>query len=150
MSNESLISETNLQFRNDLVELDNLHLHLSRIGQACGINDKTVFELTLACEELLTNIIRYGYSDQAERWIELSIRVFESSVVIDLTDDGIGFNPLAQPEAVLGAELDERPVGGLGIHFVRRVMDELQYERTNGRNRMTLHKKWLTSGGVER
>jgi len=60
---------------------------------------------------------------------------------IQVADDGVAFNPLLAPEPDLDLAIDQRPVGGLGIHLMRTMMDDLEYKRVNGQNLLTLRQR---------
>ena len=94
----------------------------------------------LAIEELVTNCIKYGYDDSAEHIIEIELKLSEAQLEIIVTDDGHPFNPLHLPEPDTSLPLEERPIGGLGIHLLRKMSDAMDYTRTEGRNRLTLRK----------
>ena len=92
-------------------------------------------------DELLTNTISYGYDDDEEHRIDLSLRLEGGTLVVEIADDGRAFDPLQAPEPDLGASLEERAVGGLGIYLVRKTMDGVAYRREGGRNVVTLTKQ---------
>jgi serine/threonine-protein kinase RsbW len=94
----------------------------------------------LALEEILANIISYGYADDREHEITVSLDAQPGEVRVDVEDDGRPFNPLESPEPYTGDSLEDRPVGGLGIHLVRALMDGLEYRRQGDRNLLTMKK----------
>ncbi len=79
----------------------------------------------LALEEHLTNVIKYAYDDGLEHDILVRFNLERAQLIIEVEDDGRPFNPLQAPEADTSIPLDQRPVGGLGIHLIRRFMDRL-------------------------
>jgi serine/threonine-protein kinase RsbW len=98
-------------------------------------------DLNLALEEILANIISYGYSDNREHEIRVNLSVEPGKVRVDVEDDGQPFNPLEAPEADTTKPLEERTIGGLGIHLVRKLMDGLEYKRQGEKNLLTIKKK---------
>jgi len=100
-----------------------------------------VFAANLAIEELVTNIIKYGYDDDAAHEITIRLAVSGSELQIEITDDGHEFNPFDQPEPDTSLATEDRPIGGLGIHFVRNMLDGCAYTRSAGRNTVILKKK---------
>jgi len=94
----------------------------------------------LAIEELLTNSIKYGYDDSAEHVIEVDLQLSAGELVLTVTDDGRAFNPLELPEPDTNLPAEDLPIGGLGIHLLRKMSDRMEYARTDGRNRLTLRK----------
>jgi anti-sigma regulatory factor (Ser/Thr protein kinase) len=99
-------------------------------------------DVNLAVEEILTNIISYGYTDNREEHeIKVSVSVQPGEVRVDVEDDGQPFNPLEAPEPDTTKPLEERTAGGLGIHLVRQLMDDLDYKRQGDRNLLSIKKK---------
>jgi len=93
----------------------------------------TCRSLTLVLEELLVNVVKYGYRGRMGP-VVLSLTVQNDRLVGEIVDEGAPFDPTAAPEPDIKSALEERPVGGLGIHLVRNMVDELRYERDGGRN----------------
>ena len=94
----------------------------------------------LAIEELVTNCIKHGYDDKGEHIIEITLKLSANELVLTVTDDGHWFNPLELPEPDTNLPLEDRPIGGLGIHLLRKMSDRMEYERKGGKNQITLHK----------
>ena len=95
--------------------------------------------LNLSLDELITNIVSYGYRDSDEHEIRVTMTEQSGSLVVVLEDDGMAFDPFTDaPEPDLEAGVEERPIGGLGVYLVKTLMDEVAYERLDGRNRITL------------
>ena len=111
-----------------------------------GLREEISFEVNLAVDELLTNTISYGYHDDGEHRIDLSLRLQGGTLIVEIADDGRAFDPLQAPEPDLGAPLEKRNVGGLGIYLVRKTMDGVAYRREGGRNVVTLTKITTADG----
>ena len=103
-----------------------------------GVGGEPAYALHLAIEEMATNILKYGYDDQAAHTIRLRIEMEPAAVVVLLEDDGHEFDPLAAPRPDLSLDVEERVPGGLGINLVREFAEELRYERVAGRNRLII------------
>ena len=101
-----------------------------------GVGERGCYAAALALEELLSNVIRHGYGDGARHEISVRLRAEPGGVELELVDDGREFDPSSAPEVDLAAPLEDRSVGGLGIHLVRRMARDIRYERTDGRNRL--------------
>lgn len=101
--------------------------------------DETHFA-RLAIDEVVSNCVKYGYDDHNEHHIEIGMEIIEGRMLIAITDDGHFFNPLEQPEPDTTIPFEIRPVGGLGIHLLRKMADHIEYERTFERNRLRIHK----------
>lgn len=111
-----------------LEEIPALAAALSQWAQASHIPARRIVGMNLLLDELITNIILHGYRGQPG-WIEIeSARVGERWTVV-LRDHAPAFDPLQLPEPDTTLALDTRPIGGLGVFFVRRMSDELHYQR---------------------
>ena len=92
-------------------------------------------------DELLNNIISYAYQDDEEHEIEVRVEAAGERLVVSIADDGIPFNPFDAAKPDTGLALEERTLGGLGIHLVLKVMDKVAYQRRTNKNVLTLVKK---------
>jgi anti-sigma regulatory factor (Ser/Thr protein kinase) len=133
----SRISEV---FLNRRPEIQRLGTVAERFGAEHGLSDDDMMAMNLALDEVITNIIDYGYDDQAEHEIRVTLAVEGDRLTIEVEDDGRQFDPLTAPAPDLDLPLEERPVGGLGIHIVRSLMDAVEHRRRNGRNVLTMQK----------
>jgi anti-sigma regulatory factor (Ser/Thr protein kinase) len=96
--------------------------------------------INLVLDEVITNIIDYGYDDQAEHEIRVTMAVEGDRLTIEVEDDARPFDPLKAAPPDLDLPLEERPVGGLGIHIMRSLMDAVEHQRRNDRNVLTMQK----------
>jgi len=96
-------------------------------------------EILIAVEEIFVNIAKYAYKPAQEGNVKLSVAIGEKAV-IQFEDTGVPFNPLASSEPDLSVPIMERKIGGLGIHFVKNMMDEVEYRHTDGKNIITITK----------
>ncbi len=122
----------------EIDELKRLYEAVESLGEQEEWPPGLIFQVNLALEELGINIMNYG--ETAEE-ILVSLVSDEDSITIKISDAGRPFNPLTEgPEPDITQELDERPIGGLGVYLVRTLMDELYYRREGDRNHLTLVK----------
>ena len=128
------------ELRRNMTELDRLCKNLKIYGQSLGLPPKCMFEISLSMEELFTNIISYGFKDDLEHLIKVTIGPKENRLVLCIEDEGIPFNPIEKENPDLSSNVESRKIGGLGIHLVKKLMDEICYERCEGRNKLTLKK----------
>ncbi len=105
-----------------------------------GFDAGTAARLELAMEEILVNIINYAYPDGVGE-IEIGFGEENSDTIIEVRDWGIPFNPLERPDPDTGASLEDRGIGGLGIFFVRKIVDDASYRYEDGCNILTLTKR---------
>ena len=113
---------------------------VEELGQRESWPDSLTFKVNLVLEELGLNILSYGgpAKDQSPE-VEIVLISEDDSLTIEVVDDGLPFNPLHDAETPdVEAMLGDRPIGGLGVHLVKTLMDDLSYERTAGRNHLTM------------
>ncbi len=127
--------------QNRLSELERLGRIVAEFGEDHRLSDKVLYAVNLALDEIVTNIISYGYEDQADHQILLRLSLKEKELTAEVEDDGKPFNPLEAPEPDLDQPLEERKVGGLGIHLIRNMMDGMEYRRQNGKNLLVMKKR---------
>mgnify|MGYP000888049952 FL=1 len=131
------------RLKNELEEIRLLAEAIELWGEENGIPGKSLFQLNLALDELLTNTIIYGYPEGGEHEIRLRlVPEGEKELLIEIRDDGLAFNPLEVKAPDLKQDIEERPIGGLGIHLVRQMLDEIEYRRENGHNVLLMKKKY--------
>jgi serine/threonine-protein kinase RsbW len=100
-----------------------------------GIAADDAARILILLEELLTNLSKYGYPDRPEPGVaEIALALNGGRLEIEFIDDGCAFDPLAAPLPNLDEPLEERPVGGLGLHLLRSLSDVVRYERSNNKN----------------
>jgi len=137
----SVTRATTIVVRNDLAELERMNRAIEKFGSRVGLGPKMIFELNLAVSEIVTNVISYGYDDGREHEIIVRLVAHTGEVVVEVEDDGRPFDPLSVAEPVLDAPLEERPIGGLGMHLVRKTTDGLEYHRRQDKNVLVLRKR---------
>jgi len=135
----TIVSEHRL--RNDPGEARQVGAWVEAFVRRAGLSAEVQNALDLSLVEWITNVISYGYEDEREHSITLRFKAEAGEVCVEVEDDGKEFNPLLHPPADTTAPLETRPIGGLGIHMMRKLMDVVQYQRTNGRNVVTLRKR---------
>ena len=132
-----------LVLKNDKVELERLTAAFDEFAERHQVADEARFQLQLCLEEMVLNVINYGFEDGAEHEIhvDFEFQIDSRVVTVNILDDGRRFDPLTEvPEPDIDAKLEDRTVGGLGVHFVRRFMDDADYRHEDGKNRLTLTK----------
>jgi serine/threonine-protein kinase RsbW len=111
---------------------------LEGFAEAAALAPKVAHRLALVLEELAANVTMHGSTGAgAASFVAVAVRQQEGSLVATVEDDGRAFDPLAQAAPDITAALEDRDVGGLGVHFVRQMTRTLDYSREQGRNRLT-------------
>jgi serine/threonine-protein kinase RsbW len=129
------------ELENDVAELDRLAEMLEEFGERIGLAPRCLFEMNLAIDELFTNIVSYGFTDDREHRIRVVLDSDGKQITVTIEDDGAPFNPLKARKPDLDVPLEETPVGGLGIHLCKNMMDNLSYNRSANKNVVTLRKR---------
>ena len=115
---------------------------LEGLWTAQGVSRAVSWPVAVSLDEVLANVVHHalaGRGDSARVELELQLEPGDPPrCEVRVEDDGPAFDPLAAAAPDTAADLDERPIGGLGIELVKRLMDEVHYERTHGRNRLRL------------
>lgn len=96
-------------------------------------------KIELATEEALVNVFNYAYPDKHDGEVEVSCGLDDNNrFVIEIMDSGTPFNPLSLSQPNLTEDVSERPIGGLGIHLIKKMMDEVEYRREGNNNILSL------------
>jgi serine/threonine-protein kinase RsbW len=140
-----------LSLKNEMTELPRLADWIGDSAMEAGFSEETIFDLTLVMEEIVSNIVRHGYDgfEAGSRQIDVSLAWTDRKICVEVGDDAKPFNPLDKEAPDLNRPFGERPTGGLGIHLVRRLTDELAYRFDRGRNVLEL-KKWRSANDADR
>lgn len=132
-----------LHLTNDVSQVVVLGEWIERLGEELALNPADVFQLNLALEEAVVNVMNYAYPGQTDMPIVLSVSADEGAdgIVFRLTDNGVPFDPTRaeMPDVTLSAE--ERNIGGLGIFLVEQLMNRVAYEREGESNVLTMEWK---------
>jgi anti-sigma regulatory factor (Ser/Thr protein kinase) len=131
-----------LALSNDLNEIPRMGAAVEQFGADHRIDTATIDDINVALDELVTNVIRYAHADGGRHDILVELALDDAGrLTVEIADDGRPFDPFDRPPPDLDSPLEERPVGGLGIHFVRSLMDEASYRREGDTNRVRLVKQ---------
>ena len=122
--------------RNDIQQIPTLTEWLAGLNLPKDLN----MPINLALEEVVSNVMLYAYPGKSGQVFVEFVRADKHQLVFTVTDGGIPFDPTQQAEADITLSAEERAIGGLGIHLVRQLMDNVKYERTDGKNVLTLVK----------
>ena len=130
-----------IELLNKLEELENVVTALENFFESADISLAVAQSVELALDELLNNIISYGYLDSNNHKITVELSIEENELQLVISDKGIPFNPFERQTPELNSPIEEREIGGVGIHLVKNVMDSYSYQRLGKRNIVTLTKK---------
>ena len=126
--------------KNKIEEIARMSEFLEEISQEYNLSMENSFNINLAIEEAVTNVIMYAYPKEEEHELELSVKHVDNRLIFKITDSGKEFDPTVMPDADVTLSLEERPIGGLGIFLIRKIMNTVQYNRIEDKNVLTMVK----------
>lgn len=138
--------ESTLQVPGRYDRLEQIAKFIAAAGAAAGLDEAAVGHCQLAVDEACTNIIEHGYGGEDRGGIEIACAAGEGELVITIRDEARPFDPEAVPEPTLNAPLEEMQIGGLGLYFMRQVMDAVEFAHEDGANRLVLVKRREAAG----
>ncbi|MBO7140365.1 MAG: ATP-binding protein [Prevotella sp.] len=147
--------EQQITLPNDVAAVPRLAEFIDQACEAAGLDMGITMQMNLAAEEAVVNVMSYAYPQGTKGDIEISLRITDSNLTDELRnpnsasriftltikDSGVPFDPTAKADADTTLSAEERSIGGLGIHLVRQLMDDISYERTaDGKNILTMRR----------
>ena len=129
-----------LKIENNISSVKTLNKFVDNLCEENKFSEECSMQLKLVVEELVANIINYGYPDGKSDEIEISFKISEGKIHIEIKDHGVEFDPTKVVEVDTDSSLEQRPIGGLGIFLVRQFTDDFQYRRINDTNILELTK----------
>jgi len=138
--------EYKFELKNDLSELKALNQHLNKWAEGTNLTANSILRINICLDELFTNIVSYGFEDDLEHKIKFTLNADKVLLTINIEDDGIPFNPLEKIDPDFPDNVESAIIGGLGIHIIKKLMDNVHYERKLG-NKLTMKKNIQDKGG---
>lgn len=130
-----------LNMEAQLNEIERIQAAVTILSQAENWPPELLYQIELVLEEIGTNIIKYGQDGEKETEIQITLTSDRKSLTMEIIDTGKPFDPFADaPQPDLDSDVPDRPIGGLGVYLVRKLMDEASYRREDGMNKVTLVK----------
>ena len=133
-------AEVKLTVKNRIEDLLRVNSIFESFATQHDIGGKLRYHLLVSIEEILTNIIKYGFDEQGVHPIHITFRNDSGAIEMEFEDRGREFNPLEVGEPDLDSPIEDRQLGGLGIHLVKNMVDVAQYRRVGDRNILLLRK----------
>jgi serine phosphatase RsbU (regulator of sigma subunit)/anti-sigma regulatory factor (Ser/Thr protein kinase) len=137
---ETLPMILKMTIKNHLSEIGQVKKRFNTFSEQYGISTPIRRKMNMVFDEMLNNIITHAYHDEDEHDIEIKVELSENRLTVSIADDGIPFNPIGVETPDTELSLEERKVGGLGIHLVRNLMDKVSYQRRIDKNIVTFVK----------
>jgi sigma-B regulation protein RsbU (phosphoserine phosphatase) len=126
---------------NDTKEVSLLATFVDEVCEKLGFDPAVTMQMNLAIEEAVVNVMDYAYPAGTVGDVTIEAESDDDQLQFTIIDNGTPFDPTAKEEVDTTLSAEERPIGGLGIHLVRQLMDSINYERIDGKNILTLRKK---------
>jgi sigma-B regulation protein RsbU (phosphoserine phosphatase) len=135
-------TETSIELKliNELSEIESITDSLMSFTNGHNIPSRITGTICMGLDDLLTNVISYAYNDDKQHEINVKISLIDKSIVTVISDDGMPFNPFQQVSPDVKASIEEREIGGLGVHLVKKMFDKVSYHRNIDKNVVTLIK----------
>jgi len=130
-----------LTIRNNLADLAMLSAALDRFGVQHGVPRESLVNLQVALDEIVSNVIKYAWSDGGAHKVFVRMTARSDAVKIEVVDDGKTFDPLKAAQPKRAARGTRPRPGGVGIHMIKQLVDGIEYARTDDRNHITLTKR---------
>ncbi|MBR5706483.1 MAG: SpoIIE family protein phosphatase [Bacteroidaceae bacterium] len=138
---ENVTYQRSLTLTNDLKRVPRLNTFIDEVCEANGFDMATTMQINLAIEEAVVNVMNYAYPEGTKGDITIEAKANKTEMSIIISDTGKPFDPTAKAEVDITLSAEDRSIGGLGIHLIRQIMDNINYERIDGHNVLTLMKK---------
>jgi anti-sigma regulatory factor (Ser/Thr protein kinase) len=129
-----------LTIQNQISEISRVSASFEAFAAQQQLPVQVVVAMQIVFEELLSNVIKYSYGDDVPQEIEIRVEVLAEEITATIIDEGAAFDPFETPAPDTTLALEEREIGGLGVHIVRTMMDSVSYKRDGNRNVVTASK----------
>ena len=137
---ENVRLQRSLTLPNDINTIPQLNEFIDTVCEELEIDMALAMSLNLAMEEAVVNVMDYAYPAGTEGEVNIEAIADETQLHFTISDSGKPFDPTAKEEVDTTLSAEERPIGGLGIHLIRQLMDNISYERKDGKNILRLSK----------
>ena len=141
LQNQNIRLQRTITLPNDIQQVPQLASFVNEVCESLELDTSTTMNLNLAIEEAVVNVMSYAYAAGTRGNVDIEAQADDSYLKFTISDWGIPFDPTAKKEVDTTLSAEDRPIGGLGIHLIRQMMDSINYERIDGKNVLTLRKK---------
>lgn len=135
-----MIIEKEIRLANNVDEVSYLAEFIEDLCSELNLSEENTMNINLALEEAVVNVIMYAYPSDERHEMLLKVTSNPNQLIFLLTDNGVSFDPTQVEDVNTMLPIEERPVGGLGIFLIRSIMNEVSYQRLEGKNLLTMKK----------
>ena len=122
-------------------QIDTVRKFFDDYSKENKLTEKTVHDIQMALDELLTNIVNYGYEDTDEHQIDIHFGVNDDAVKVEIVDDSKPYNILEKDNPDISLSMEDKPIGGLGIFLIKKLMSNVDYYTKEGKNHLVMTKE---------
>ena len=127
-----------VQITNQRDQVDTVRKFFDDYSKENKLTEKTVHDIQMALDELLTNIVNYGYEDSDEHKIDVRFGINDDAVRVEIIDDSKPYNILEQENPDISLSVEDKPIGGLGIFLIKKLMSNVDYYTEEGKNHLVM------------
>ena len=130
-----------VRITNQRDQIDTVRKFFDDYSKENKLTEKTVHDIQMALDELLTNIVNYGYEDTDEHQIDIHFGVNDDAVKVEIVDDSKPYNILEKDNPDISLSMEDKPIGGLGIFLIKKLMAHVDYYTEEGKNHLVMTKE---------
>ena len=130
-----------VRITNQRDQVDTVRKFFDDYSKENKLTEKTVHDIQMALDELLTNIVNYGYEDSDEHKIDVRFGINDDAVRVEIIDDSKPYNILEQENPDISLSVEDKPIGGLGIFLIKKLMSNVDYYTKEGKNHLVMTKE---------
>ncbi len=130
-----------VRITNQRDQVDTVRKFFDDYSKENKLTEKTVHDIQMALDELLTNIVNYGYEDSDEHKIDVRFGINDDAVRVEIIDDSKPYNILEQESPDISLSVEDKPIGGLGIFLIKKLMSNVDYYTKEGKNHLVMTKE---------
>tara|TARA_B100001750_G_C15280338_1_gene482102 strand:- start:294 stop:710 length:417 start_codon:yes stop_codon:yes gene_type:complete len=130
-----------VQITNQRNQIDTVRKLFDDYSKENKLTEKTSHDIQMALDELLTNIVSYGYEDTDEHWIDVHFNIDNGALTVEIVDDSKPYNILERDDPDLSLSVEEKPIGGLGVFLIKKLMSSVDYYTKDGKNHLVMTKE---------
>ena len=130
-----------VQINNQRNQIDTVRKLFDDYSKENKLTEKTSHDIQMALDELLTNIVSYGYEDTDEHWIDVHFGVDDGVLKVEIVDDSKPYNILERDDPDISLSMEDKPIGGLCVFLIKKLMSSVDYYTKERKNHLVMTKE---------